>query len=77
MDCTLEGFDGETVYLPLYFTNRGARLFIGGGCTGTFPDADADVRKIHGLPGVILLLDVQPLPRAIGGATYAGGWDHG
>ena len=77
MDCAVEGFPDEACPLPLHQPGGGAGVCAGGGRTGTFPDADADVREVYGLPGFVLLFDVQSLPRSAGGATDAGGGDFG
>ena len=67
LDRILEEFDDETRNLPCLRAGCGSRLPAGQGGAGAFPDADADVREVHGLPGFDVLPDVESFPHPAGG----------
>ena len=60
---TLEGFGDEAGDLPLHLAGGGQAVCFRGCGAGAFPDIHADAGKFHGLPGVVLLCDVQSLSR--------------
>jgi hypothetical protein len=73
----LEGFVGEAGDVPLHFAGGGSALCVWRRGAGAFPDVHADAGGFLGLPGFVLLRDVQSLPHPAGGAADAGGRDPG
>jgi len=59
MDCSMEGFVGQTGVLPLYFAGGGPEAGVWSGREGEVPDVHADAGKLHGLPGGGVLPDGQ------------------
>lgn len=66
-------FRGEAGVLSLYFAGGGSAVRVWRGGKGKIPDIDAHAGEIHGLPGAILLPDVQPFSLDAGGTRDGGG----
>ena len=59
---SMEGFLCKTSGLSLCEPGRGEAIRVWGGGEGKVPDFDANDGKFHGMPGAILLRDVEPFP---------------
>ena len=73
LDCSLGGFGDEAGDLSLHRPGGGQALRVFGGGQGAVPDLHADDGEFLGVPGVVLLCDVQPLPLAAGSDAEAEG----
>ena len=73
----MEGICGEAYFLPCRLACRGAAVCFWAGGKGKIPDVDADAGEVRGLPGGVLLPDVQSLSPFVGGAADGRGWAYG